>query len=417
MQTIVFIETNKSGSSREAIKAAERLGYLTVLFTNRKRFLKQRTEFPDVHQMYYVDGMQMEQLRQKIRFLKGQGKQIMAVLSFIDPFVHIAARLSEEFSPSLLDSASIRKMEDKIQTRMALKGCSLSPSYTVLHPKHFHENKERFSRFLTKSEQRLPLIVKSPVSTGSKDVLLAETRHDLKTSLQTLSKAYPHQPILIEEYLQGPQYLVEILVHNDQVHVVAVIQQEISKQDRFIVTGYGLLAELEEEMEQSLLETAEIVAKAFNIKNGACHLELKRIGEEWKLIEVNPRISGGVMNRLIETGFGINLVEETIQLYLGKQPDLSRCRRQFAYAHYMTVRSKGRLNRVTGKRQALDYEGVEEVYIKPRKGMLLTPPLSMGHRYAYVLAAGETLKEAKKIAENAAGEIQFHLHPIQGEWR
>ena len=55
MRTIVFIETNKSGSSREAIKAAERLGFFTVLFTNRQKFIQQRTEFPEVHQMILVE--------------------------------------------------------------------------------------------------------------------------------------------------------------------------------------------------------------------------------------------------------------------------------------------------------------------------------------------------------------------------
>ncbi|MEH6930210.1 biotin carboxylase, partial [Priestia megaterium] len=51
MDTIVFIETNKSGSSREAIKAANNLNFFTVLLTCRKKFLKDRSEFPDVHEM------------------------------------------------------------------------------------------------------------------------------------------------------------------------------------------------------------------------------------------------------------------------------------------------------------------------------------------------------------------------------
>lgn len=36
MDTIVFIETNKSGSSREAIKAAEKLNFFTVLLTKKQ---------------------------------------------------------------------------------------------------------------------------------------------------------------------------------------------------------------------------------------------------------------------------------------------------------------------------------------------------------------------------------------------
>jgi hypothetical protein len=65
MRTIVFIETNKSGSSREAIKAAERLGYFTVLFTNRQKYIQQRTEFPEVHQMILVELSNYDELKKK----------------------------------------------------------------------------------------------------------------------------------------------------------------------------------------------------------------------------------------------------------------------------------------------------------------------------------------------------------------
>ncbi|MEH7450711.1 biotin carboxylase, partial [Bacillus toyonensis] len=46
MDTIVFIETNKSGSSREAIKAAEKLNFFTVLLTKKTKFINERTIFP-----------------------------------------------------------------------------------------------------------------------------------------------------------------------------------------------------------------------------------------------------------------------------------------------------------------------------------------------------------------------------------
>ncbi|GMA51756.1 hypothetical protein GCM10025857_31130 [Alicyclobacillus contaminans] len=49
METIVFIGSNKSGSSQEGIQAAERLGYYTVLLTNRKTFLEKRYTGPRVN--------------------------------------------------------------------------------------------------------------------------------------------------------------------------------------------------------------------------------------------------------------------------------------------------------------------------------------------------------------------------------
>ena len=55
MKTIIFIGGNKSGSSREAIKAAGKLGFFTVLLTDREIFLENRLDFPDVHQMILME--------------------------------------------------------------------------------------------------------------------------------------------------------------------------------------------------------------------------------------------------------------------------------------------------------------------------------------------------------------------------
>ena len=137
MRTIVIIETNKSGSSREAIKAAERLGYFTVLLTKKKNFIHQRTEFPDVHQMILVELFNYDKLKENIINLQKQGKQIKCVLSFVHSYVYLAATLSEEFCPSVVSTDPILKMENKILSRDLLKDLPISPHYAVYTPDPF----------------------------------------------------------------------------------------------------------------------------------------------------------------------------------------------------------------------------------------------------------------------------------------
>ncbi|WP_413306213.1 ATP-grasp domain-containing protein [Bacillus sp. 1P10SD] len=404
MRTIVFIETSKSGSSREAIKAAERLGYFTVLFTNKQTIIHQRTEFPDVHQMILVDTSNYAALKRNIRKLQNQGKQIKGIMSFVDPFVHVAAALSEEFCSSVVSADSIYKMENKVLTRQVLKGLPMTSNYEIYTPDYSLEY------FTELANTHLPLIVKSPTSAGSRDVLLANNEKELKLAIQKLLNK--NEQILLEEYLEGPQYLVEVLVHNGKAHIVAIVEQQVTFSQRFIVTGYCLLPSIDRNLYEGIHETVSSVLKAFQMKNGACHLEMRLVNGRWKLIEINPRISGGAMNRIIEIGYGINLVEETIQVMLGNEPNLTRKHSKFVYAHYLTVDSKGRLLKVTGKERSSHYPGVEEVYIKPRKGHILRPPLSMGDRCGYILASAGNKEEAKRLARNAASEIRFYLDPI-----
>lgn len=404
METIVFIETNKAGSSREAIRAAERLGFFIVLFTNKQNFIQQRTEFPDVHQMIPVNLSDKNEIKKDIRKLQKQGKEITGIMSFVHPFVHTAAALAEEFCPSGISVDAIYKMENKVLTRELLKDLPVSPHYAI------YESTDSLENFIQEQKGNSPLIIKSPTSAGSKDVLFANNERQLRQAMEKLLKK--NDQILLEEYLDGPQYLVEVLVSEGKVHIIAIIEQEITFFQRFIVTGYSLAADINELMYKQIYETVLSIINTFQMRNGACHLEMRFVQGKWKLIEINPRISGGAMNRIIEIGYGINLVEETIFLMMGYEPCLTKKHSKYVYAHYLTVDAIGKLIKVTGKQQISQYPGVEEVYIKPRQGQILHPPISMGDRVGYILAASDDKQEARRIARKAANKIRFYLEPL-----
>ncbi|MEK4627705.1 ATP-grasp domain-containing protein [Solibacillus sp. FSL R7-0682] len=398
LKSILFIGVNKSGSSREATRVAEKLGYFIVLFTSNDRQYEQRELYPEIHKMVFVDTTNMEAMRTEITKLQKTGLDFKTIVSFVDPYVHIASLLCDEFCINLTSSKAIEMMEDKEETRKFLMKEAYSPQFKVIGPN------EKVSGKLT-----FPLILKSPKSTGSKDVLLAQDLKQFNKHLTSLQKKYPEETIIAEEYLRGPQYLVEVIVYKHQPHIVAVMKQDITKGKRFIITGYRLLATVPPNLVTSLDALCESIVNTFNIETGAFHLELRLTSKGWKLVEVNPRISGGAMNKMIEAAYGINLVEQTLKLFLGEEPDLQPTQHYFVYTKYLIVKRKGILERVTGKLRATKSPGVYDVYIKPKKGTLLIPPLSMGHRYAYIIAQGKSISEAVRLANQASRLIKFHM--------
>lgn len=401
MKAIIFINTNKSGSSREALRAAEQLGYYTILFTNKEKQIQQREEFTEVHKMVLVDLSDLPKIRKEIYKLQAQGIEIETIVSFIDPLVHTASLLCDEFCHNNTSSEAIEKMEDKDKTRLLLKGQPYSPIFFSVKPD------EKITSHVMYEQLDFPVIIKSAKSTGSKDVLLAEGKGQLQNYFRNFREKNPEDVILIEEYIDGPQYLVEVLVRNSMAHIIAIVEQEITKGRRFIITGYGVLAEAPKKMKTEIEKVLQSIVTEFGIDNGAMHLELRLGKNGWKLIEINPRISGGAMNKMIQAAFGFSLVKETLKLFVGKTPNIEPRYKKDVFTKYIIVSKKGRLLKVTGKGRAGNSPGVVEVYVKPKKGTLLIPPLSMGHRYAYVIATGDNINEAKSNANNAAKEIKF----------
>ena len=403
MKTIIFINSNKTGSSREAIKAADKMGYFTILLTDKSGFTN-RSEYPEIKLVKRVNFKNMDEVRNVISNLQKTGKfEIKCIISFIDQYCYVAAQLAEEFGLSQFTTAGIMNMEDKLLSRNAVKNSPYSPRFIKLNPN------ESFSKREVKD--LIPFMLKSPSSAGSKDVFKITSMDEFNTYRKRLTKKYPQEPLLLEEYLDGPQYLVECMVIKKSVHIVAIIEQEITFYNRYIITGYNLVIDPNPKFYESLKVAVKDIIELHGLENGSCHLEMRLVNKQWKLVETNPRISGSGMNEFLEIGLGINLVKETLKLALGKEPDLEPKHKKNAFAQYIIVKQKGILERVLGKQAALTSPNVKSVYIKPRKGTLLTPPESMGNRYAYVVAIGKTENEAKKNAKYAASKINFVLMP------
>ncbi|MBS4194890.1 ATP-grasp domain-containing protein [Lederbergia citri] len=399
METIIFIGSNKTGTSKEALTTAKEMGYCIVLFTNRKNL-----QFSDVDNIIYTEDLFNERIIfDEITKLEEQGKHIRACLSFIDPFVSYAANLSKKLGLVHLSIDSLSLMENKIMFREKLKNLPSSPSYSIVDP-YTPLNEINYMNF--------PLIVKSPISNGSKDVIFVDCIENLKEGIQILQKKDCSSPILVEEYLHGTQYLIEIIVYNSEISIAAIIKQEVANGGKIIVVGYQYPSGLKKEIEEKLVKTIEKIIEELGFTNGACHLEMKYMQDNWKLVEINPRMSGGYINSMIELGTGIHLIKEIIKMNLGEHPSLVHTKKDNVYSRYVTIKSRGTLLKVVGKEKALKHIGVKHVYIKPNEGDVLTEPYSMGNRYACVIAVGESMEAAKKNAINASKEIQFYLDPF-----
>ncbi|MGR3765506.1 ATP-grasp domain-containing protein [Rossellomorea sp. NS-SX7] len=393
---IIFIGTHRSGSSRDGIEAGKELGYSTILFTNNRRIIRERESFPEVDEIYEVNLKQEEAIRKEISSLQQKGKKIACIISFFDAHVSMSARLSNEFCGTDISLLPIADCMDKTTLRMKLAGKEYSADFIKLEPP--------FSKESVK-EIPYPLVLKSPVSNGSKDVLLIHDEEELAWGIKKLNRKKP-PTILVEEYLEGPQYLIEVVVKEGKPVTSVIVKQEINYQERFIVTGYSV---------SSVYQYPELVQKVKEIVtdlgfvNGSCHLEMRLVNHQWKLIEINPRISGGAMNKMIREAFGLSIVEETLRVYLRKPNNIGRKWEKHIYTYYMTVNKVGKLLKVTGTEKAEEHEGIIEVYIKPKNGKVLRPPTSMGHRYGYIMASGESVEESEKHAKNASKDIQFYL--------
>lgn len=118
-------------------------------------------------------------------------------MSFIDPLVSLAADISRELNFAEHSVEVLFNMKNKTRFRELLKESRAEPFYAVCS---IEENEDNL---IKKYSVHLPFIIKSPVSNGSKDVLLVPSKKRFKEAIRHFQERFPGALVLMEEYLDG----------------------------------------------------------------------------------------------------------------------------------------------------------------------------------------------------------------------
>jgi biotin carboxylase len=178
---------------------------------------------------------------------------------------------------------------------------------------------------------QFPVIVKPTDRSGSRGVTKAENQDDINPAIERALKESIAGRVIVEEFISGKEYSVEMISSNGVHHHLAVTEKVTTGAPYFVEKGDIQPADLPTEIEEKVVAEVKKTLNALGIEFGASHTEL--------IIEPNgtPRIveSAGRMggdfigSHLVELSTGYDFVKGTIQVSLGifddsKMPKLEK---------------------------------------------------------------------------------------------
>nr|SPS05774.1 conserved protein of unknown function [Candidatus Nitrotoga fabula] len=184
-----------------------------------------------------------------------------------------------------------------------------------------------------------PCIVKPREGVASQLVSLCYSRDDLEAQCVAAWKILPGQPLLVEEYIDGPLYTLETIGDAQNICVLGGFKVKLSPPPNFIELeaswGTGLTREEEDKVVN--------IIRRFGVGFGACHTEFVMTEEGPRLIEINYRNIGDYREFLMQDALNIPLFEIVLRLYMGEPlpqlcPDSSA-----GLIRYFTAHTTGKL--------------------------------------------------------------------------
>ena len=295
------------------------------------------------------------------------------------------------------------KATDKYDMIKAFKENGVaSPWYFVVS--NFDELKQ-----LKDADISNPCIMKPTDNAGSHGVVLAHSFDELLDKYEYSHECSRKGNVIIEEYLEGPEVSVEVMVVDGDVNILQITDKLTTEAPYFVELGHSEPSRLSDDIQQQIRKLTEEACKAVGINQGPAHVEIRVTSRGPVMIELGARMGGdNITTHLVPLSTGIDMVKATIDVALGNKPDIKPQLNCGSAIRYFVV-PFGTIKSITGLGEAKKLPGVEQIIFTKYIGDESTPIQCSNDRIGFVIAQAENADAAIKVCEKAIQSIKVEI--------
>lgn len=246
-------------------------------------------------------------------------------------------------------------------------------------------------------EMVFPVIVKPRDNSGSRGVKLCRNREELAASMSEAFEVSKLDTVLVEEFIEGPEYSIESLHYtaNSQQPTVKseVIQFTEKKTTEFpynVELGHIQPANISEENKQKIREIISKIGAALHFENCPSHTELKINDRGIFIIETSPRLGGDyITSTLTPLSTGVNMEDELLKIALGEQINPQPEQIQFSGVRFFAFEEGSAIKHVPDVEFVKNWPHVVDFSFNLKEGESVNQITSSLNRYGHLtLIAG-----------------------------
>ena len=164
-------------------------------------------------------------------------------------------------------------------------------------------------------------VLKPIYGTASKSVIKVQSFQENKAEVEKLMQDCSDQDLIIEEFVDGSEYALEGNLINSELNKIVIFDKPINyKEPYFEESLYIAPTEIPDKTQKEIVNLIGKACKKLGLENGPVHVEFKIHNKEIFIIEINPRMIGGLCSRCLSFGlFKTSLEEIALHAFLNNE--------------------------------------------------------------------------------------------------
>ena len=240
-----------------------------------------------------------------------------ALFSFCDSSIIALGMLSDYFGLDYFSEKTARTLCSKLEVRKYLS----SVGYGNVK---FQEINTLGDLKEAADSLNYPFILKPSNRTGSKGVVVIRASEELEDVYQYVNKYSRKSSLIAEEFIDGDEYCVEVIISDRNPFVIAVTKKIVTSDKYCIELAAITPAPLTKDSNKRIEEYISNIVSKFDISNTVLHIEIKMTNDQIKIVEINPRPAGGGVIENIFNLKGLNIYDYAFDISFKKKIDYKK---------------------------------------------------------------------------------------------
>lgn len=316
-KTILLVNTGPA-KKRFILQKLKKLGLKTVVLHKEKNWAQ-----PYVDHWIVTDNTNHVQAIQAIqKFLASHPTiAIDGAVTFWEDDVLLTSKIIDKFNFIGIPYDVARTIRNKYLFRQFCLGNKIPV------PK-FHMAKSMDDLDYVSKHFAFPLVIKPAYGSSSAFVMKVKNKKELLETYRFITNAISTNvesalndglDIFIEEYLDGDEVDIDLLIQNGKVKFCSLSDNyNKDKGSFFLDSGQAIPSSLPIKAQEELTELAEEVIERAGIQNGCIHFEGKYTKYGPFPIEVNLRMGGDYVYSYTRDSWGVDLIEYATKIAVGE---------------------------------------------------------------------------------------------------
>lgn len=249
-----------------------------------------------------------------------QEQKVDGVLTAATDFsVLTMSRIAEEMGLPGINYEAAKRIKNKAAVRKCLfdaKADDTGYSFEI-------NSLEEALRILP--QVKFPVMMKPCDGSGSRGASRVDRAEDFEKACKfAMDGSITHRAVA-EPFVEGKEYGVESFVDNGEIHILGVMQKDMTQPPYYAELGHAIPSGLSGEMEMKVRDCERKALEALEVNHGSVNMDLL-IGDDGDvhIVDVGARMGGNLIgSHIIPIGTGVDYMGNMIRAAVGDATDFT----------------------------------------------------------------------------------------------